>query len=86
MGTIETSKSQLSGGSADSIAIPKQWADWVGIGTGALVSHGRQADVTRVIHPTHGSPTPKRKTIAVSDITGDALTRDTIAAYLAGMT
>ena len=64
--------------------MPKQWADKVGIETGARVSLAPQPDGTLLIDPIHGSPTPKRKTIDVSDITGDALTRDTIAAYLAG--
>ena len=64
--------------------MPKQWADKVGIKTGTRVSLAPQPDGTLLIDPIHGSPTLKRTKIDVSDITGDALTRDTIAAYLTG--
>ena len=64
--------------------MPKQWADKVGIETGTRVSLAPQPDGTLLIDPVHGSPVLKRKKIDVSDITGAALTRDTIAAYLTG--
>ncbi|MDF1533261.1 MAG: phosphate uptake regulator PhoU [Methanosarcinaceae archaeon] len=81
---METRKVQQTGGSTYIISLPKQWADKVGIVTGSRVSLAPQPDGTLLIDPIHGSSTPKRKTIDVSDIKGDALTRDTIAAYLAG--
>lgn len=66
------------------MSLPKQWADKVGIETGSRVSLAPQPDGTLLIDPIQGSSTPKRKTVDVTDITGNALTRDTIAAYLAG--
>ncbi|SFM69950.1 Phosphate uptake regulator [Methanolobus profundi] len=66
------------------ISLPKTWADKVGIQTGSRVSLQPQPDGKLVIDPIHDAPPIRRIQIDVSGRMGDALTRDMIAAYLAG--
>jgi len=82
--TIETRKVQQTGGSTYIISLPKQWADKVGIKVGSRVSLQPQPGGTLVIDPVTEVPPLRKKQIDVSDSKGDALTRDMIAAYLAG--
>ena len=81
---METRKVQQTGGSTYIISLPKQWADKVGIETGTRMSLIPQPDGTLLIDPIQGSQPIKRKQIDVTGVRGDALTRDTIAAYLTG--
>ncbi|WP_091936680.1 phosphate uptake regulator PhoU [Methanolobus profundi] len=81
---METRKVQQTGGSTYIISLPKTWADKVGIQTGSRVSLQPQPDGKLVIDPIHDAPPIRRIQIDVSGRMGDALTRDMIAAYLAG--
>ncbi|WP_438861588.1 PhoU domain-containing protein [Methanolobus sediminis] len=81
---METRKVQQTGGSTYIISLPKTWADKVGIQTGSRVTLQPQPDGKLVLDPIHDAPPVRKIQIDVSGLMGDALTRDMIAAYLAG--
>ncbi|WP_091710458.1 phosphate uptake regulator PhoU [Methanolobus vulcani] len=81
---METRKVQQTGGSTYIISLPKTWADKVGIKTGSRVTLQPQPDGKLVIDPIHDAPPVRKIQIDVTGSMGDALTRDMIAAYLAG--
>ncbi|WP_340820779.1 phosphate uptake regulator PhoU [Methanolobus sp. WCC4] len=81
---METRKVQQTGGSTYIISLPKPWADKVGIQTGSRVSLQPQPDGKLIIDPIHDAPPVRKIQIDVTGTMGDALTRDMIAAYLAG--
>ncbi|WNY26988.1 PhoU domain-containing protein [Methanolapillus ohkumae] len=81
---METRKVQQTGGSTYIISLPKQWADKVGISAGIRVGIQPQPDGKLLICPTIDSKPIRKKTIDITNITGQALERDFIAAYLAG--
>ncbi|WP_406662641.1 PhoU domain-containing protein [Methanolobus sp. ZRKC3] len=81
---METRKVQQTGGSTYIISLPKPWADKVGIKTGSSITLHPQPDGKLIIDPISDSAPLKRSQIDVTGRMGDALTRDIIAAYLAG--
>ncbi len=81
---METRKVQKTGGSTYIISLPKQWAKGVGIRTGSRVSIHTQPDGTLTIATLDTSTQPKRKKMDVTGCMGDILTRNMIAAYIAG--
>ncbi|WNY24675.1 phosphate uptake regulator PhoU [Methanolapillus millepedarum] len=81
---METRKVQQTGGSTYIISLPKQWADKVGISPGIRVGVQPQPDGKLLICPTIDSKPLRKKTIDITNITGQALERTVIAAYLAG--
>lgn len=81
---METRKIQKTGGSTYIISLPKQWADKVGITTGMRVGIRPQPDGNLLISPNISERTPKRIVIDVTDLEGDPLEREIIAAYLSG--
>ncbi|MHC1576301.1 MAG: PhoU domain-containing protein [Methanosarcinaceae archaeon] len=81
---IETRKVQKTGGSTYIISLPKQWADRVGIQTGSRVAIHANPDGTLTIATMDTSTQSKRKRMDVTGCMGDALTRNLIAAYIAG--
>ena len=81
---IETRKVQQTGGSTYIISLPKQWAEKVGIKTGARVSLQTQPDGKLLIDPVLEGREIKTKRIDVTGCEVNALERDIIAAYLYG--
>lgn len=81
---METRKVQQTGGSTFVISLPKQWAEKVGLAPGDRVGVQPQPNGKLLISPTVGSKPLRRKSIDITNVTGDALERAFIATYLAG--
>lgn len=81
---METRKVQQTGGSTYIISLPKQWADHVGIKPGMRIGVQPQPDGTLIISPNIVKKDHVRKVIDVTDLEGEPLEREMIAAYLFG--
>ncbi|MCL2863559.1 MAG: AbrB/MazE/SpoVT family DNA-binding domain-containing protein [Methanimicrococcus sp.] len=81
---METRKVQQTGGSTYIISLPKQWAEKVGIAPGVRVGVQPQPNGKLLISPAADSKPLRRKSIDITNLSGDALERAFIATYLAG--
>lgn len=81
---METRKVQQTGGSTYIISLPKQWAEKVGITPGARVGVQPQPNGKLLISPEIDSKPLRKKTIDITNISGNGLERAFIATYLAG--
>lgn len=81
---METRKVQQTGGSTYIISLPKQWAEKVGITPGVRVGVQPQPNGKLLISPEIDSKPLRRKSMDITNITGNALERAFIATYLAG--
>ena len=81
---METRKIQQTGGSTYIISLPKQWADKVGIEPGIRVGVQPQTNGTLLICPDTNTKPLRKKTLDITNVFGNPLEREFIAAYLAG--
>lgn len=81
---MEIRKIQRTGGSTYIVSLPKQWADNMGLTSGTNVGITTRPDGALLITPDISSPTPMQTILDVTDKTGEALTREVIATYIAG--
>ena len=81
---METRKVQQTGGSTYIISLPKQWAENAGIKPGTRVGVQPQPNGKLLISPEVDSKPLRRKSMDITNITGNALERALIAIYLAG--
>ncbi|ADI74607.1 phosphate uptake regulator, PhoU [Methanohalobium evestigatum Z-7303] len=81
---MESRKVQQTGGSTYIISLPKKWAEKVRIKSGSQVFLQQHPDGTLVIDPVSESSPVQKKERDITGKMGEVLTRDIIAAYLAG--
>ncbi|WNY23074.1 hypothetical protein MmiHf6_03730 [Methanimicrococcus hongohii] len=81
---METRKVQQTGGSTYIISLPKQWAEKVGITPGARVGVQPQPNGKLLISPVIDTKPLRKKTIDITNVTGNSLERAFVATYLAG--
>ncbi|MDR2944940.1 MAG: phosphate uptake regulator PhoU [Methanosarcinales archaeon] len=81
---METRKVQQTGGSTYIVSLPKQWAEKVGITTGARVGIQPQPNGKLLISPEIDSKPLRKKAVDITNINGSGLERVFIATYLAG--
>lgn len=75
---------QQTGGSTYIVSLPKQWADKVGIKPSSQLTLSPQPDGKLIIDPIVGNSSVKKTYIDITDLKGDVLVRQIIAAYLVG--
>ncbi|MDL2261076.1 phosphate uptake regulator PhoU [Methanimicrococcus sp. OttesenSCG-928-J09] len=81
---METRKVQQTGGSTYIISLPKQWAEKVGITPGARVGVQPQPNGKLLISPEIDSKPLRKKSIDITNVSGNSLERAFVAIYLAG--
>src|SRR3990167_1699823 len=82
--SMETRKVQLTGGSSLAVTLPKEWADRFGLKGKDSVHFFTQQSGLLVIQPDAQREQLLRAALNVEGLTGDAVTRELIALYIAG--